>query len=460
MPQRPRDLHPERSARERLGAEIRRWRVLRRLSQDQLGARVHISGDLISKLEKGQRVCKQQYAADMDAVLETGGAISALLSPLQADVDKPPRDVDNSLISSVGTPLGAWMGGTLEVPRSTFDWNEFSTMLRRNFLAAASAATGALLPLASASSVTAVPATVRSADIDQINTAATTLRSWDNLYGGAGAVRDTARVQVQWAANLLGADCPPPLRGGLFTAVSGLAAAVGSSAFDAFAHDDAQRYFAFATLCAEEADNWPSRAVSYNLRSRHATWRGDPDTGLTLAELGLIRADRLSPLSARCSTTRVRGHSPRWARRSRRSLRSESRTIPSPGSCRPTRVLGWPITTAPSTTETQDMPCSTSPSWAIPALGAAAPADRCRHPHCRLCAVPDLLPYEVGLLRMATGDPAEAVADGRIALAEAAQLRSLRAKHELDELRGLAQRHPELPDARDLREQISSMVTA
>ncbi|MEU8924617.1 helix-turn-helix transcriptional regulator [Kitasatospora sp. NPDC048545] len=461
MPQRPKDLQPSRSARERLGAEIRHWRVLRGLSQDQLGALVHISGDLVSKLEKGQRTCKARYAADMDTALETGGAIARLLEPAQADVDNRARDVDNSPIWNASTPLGAWLGGTLEEPRSTSDWNEFSTMLRRNFLAAASAATGALLPLANASSATAVPATVRSADIDQINTAATTLRSWDNLYGGAGVVRDTARAQVQWAASLLSADCPSPLRGGLFTAVSGLAAAVGSSAFDAFAHEDAQRYFVFATLCAEEADNWPSRAVSYNLRSRHATWRGDPDTGLTLAELGLIRADRLSP-AERSMLHNARARALAKMGKTQQALAAVGESDDSFAGMVPANEGPW-MAYYDSAQHHGDTGhalfdlalLGRPPRSALMRLQTAVDTHTADYARSRTFSRTKL-----ASLRMATGDPAEAVADGRIALAEAAQLRSLRAKHELDELRGLAQRHPELPDARDLREQISSMVTA
>lgn len=459
MPQRPKDLQPSRSARDRLGAEIRHWRVRRGLSQDQLGALVHVSGDLVSKLEKGQRTCRPHYAAGMDTVLETGGAISRLLDLAQADVDNGDRDVDSSRFWNANTPLEACLGGTLGEPRSAFDWNEFSTMLRRNFLAVAST-TSVLLPLASATRTVGAPTAVHPADIDQINTAATTLRSWDNLYGGAGAVRDTARVQVQWAASLLGADCPAPLRAGLFSAVSRLATAVGSSAFDTFAHDDAQRYFGFATVCAEEADNWALRAVSYNLRSRHATWRGDPDSGLTLAELGLLRADRLSP-AERSMLHNARARALAKMGKTQEALAAIGASDDSFAMLVPKNEGPWMAyyDSAQHHGDTGHALYDLAllgypPRAALLRLQTAVDTHTAEFVRSRAFSRTKL-----ASLRMVTGDPEQAVADGRIALAETAQLHSLRARHELEELRSLTQRHPKLRDARDLREQISSMVT-
>ncbi|WP_158713931.1 hypothetical protein [Kitasatospora aureofaciens] len=52
------------------------------------------------------------------------------------------------------------------------------------------------------------------------------------------------------------------------------------------------------------------------------------------------------------------------------------------------------------------------------------------------------------------------MAEGRSALAEVSDLRSLRANHELAELGRVAHRHRSLGDIRDLREQIAATVAA
>ncbi|WP_181442575.1 helix-turn-helix domain-containing protein [Streptomyces tateyamensis] len=89
-------MKPSRSARDWLGAEIRYWRTLRRLSQDALGAMVHVSGDLIAKIEKAQRPCPPELAAALDAALDTGGVLSRFLELLDGDADKRRPEADSS----------------------------------------------------------------------------------------------------------------------------------------------------------------------------------------------------------------------------------------------------------------------------------------------------------------------------------------------------------------------------
>jgi transcriptional regulator with XRE-family HTH domain len=62
------------------GAMLRRYRVKAGMSQEQLGARVFCSADLIGKIENGQRVPSEQFAAACDAVSElaTGGVLGEL----------------------------------------------------------------------------------------------------------------------------------------------------------------------------------------------------------------------------------------------------------------------------------------------------------------------------------------------------------------------------------------------
>ncbi|WP_371500398.1 helix-turn-helix domain-containing protein [Kitasatospora sp. NBC_00374] len=91
MPRPPRPLEPSRSAAHWLGAEIRHWRSLRGLTQNQLGALVHISGDLVSKMEKAERPCRPTHAAALDAALDTGGVLSRCLALANAEMDNRSR---------------------------------------------------------------------------------------------------------------------------------------------------------------------------------------------------------------------------------------------------------------------------------------------------------------------------------------------------------------------------------
>ncbi|WP_051110133.1 hypothetical protein [Saccharomonospora halophila] len=77
--------------------------------------------------------------------------------------------------------------------------------------------------------------------------------------------------------------------------------------FDASAHSEAERLFTFALACAEEADNWPLRALILGNMAQQSVWLGDPQTGLTHTDLALVRADRLPATHlARLHTMRAR----------------------------------------------------------------------------------------------------------------------------------------------------------
>ena len=73
-----RALTPEASARHQFGAELRRWRLTRGLTQQALGALVWQSQEILSKVEKGQRWPSADLAARCDRALDAGGALTAL----------------------------------------------------------------------------------------------------------------------------------------------------------------------------------------------------------------------------------------------------------------------------------------------------------------------------------------------------------------------------------------------
>lgn len=78
MGQAPRELTPWRSAVHFFGAQVRRWRTLRRLSQATLGTKTHDSSALIGKIEKGERYPSLALARRLDEALDTGGALERL----------------------------------------------------------------------------------------------------------------------------------------------------------------------------------------------------------------------------------------------------------------------------------------------------------------------------------------------------------------------------------------------
>ncbi|WP_372345532.1 hypothetical protein [Streptomyces sp. KL116D] len=139
-----------------------------------------------------------------------------------------------------------------------------------------------------------IPSQIRPREIAQLKALADVIHRQDNEHGGGGVVRELARGAITWGASLLPVPCPEPLRPELLASVARLGIVVGASQFDAYAHDDARVSFRLAAECAEEAGEWHLRAKTYSFMARHEIWVGDPDTGLTHAEKGLVRSDRLT----------------------------------------------------------------------------------------------------------------------------------------------------------------------
>jgi transcriptional regulator with XRE-family HTH domain len=170
---------------------------------------------------------------------------------------------------------------------------------RREFITASAGAGAAALTGTTALSFlasleqAAPPATVQPADVAQVSATARFFSGMSHAYGG-GVVKGAVIAQLRWAVGLLEADCPERLRPALFYAVGDLNGVCGFMAFDTYAHDDAARMFSFGQSCAVEAGDWHLRARMLVNMSRQATWRGNPEAGLTYIELALVRADRLT----------------------------------------------------------------------------------------------------------------------------------------------------------------------
>ncbi|MEV0152208.1 helix-turn-helix transcriptional regulator [Micromonospora sp. NPDC050686] len=77
------------STLEFLGAELRRARRAKGLSQEELAQRISYSSSLVGMVEIGHRTPSQDFIARVDAVLEAGGLFERLLVLVRADAAPP-----------------------------------------------------------------------------------------------------------------------------------------------------------------------------------------------------------------------------------------------------------------------------------------------------------------------------------------------------------------------------------
>ncbi|MFI6266672.1 helix-turn-helix domain-containing protein [Micromonospora sp. NPDC051006] len=85
MAQTPRQLTPHRSVLHGFGAALRQWRECRGLSQRALGGLVHVSGDLIGKVEKAERWPTARLVESCEAALQADGELVRFLSDLERE---------------------------------------------------------------------------------------------------------------------------------------------------------------------------------------------------------------------------------------------------------------------------------------------------------------------------------------------------------------------------------------
>ncbi|MFI5753928.1 helix-turn-helix domain-containing protein [Streptomyces sp. NPDC051569] len=229
MPQPPKPLEPGRSDRDWFGAELRHWRTRHALTQDELGASVHVSGDLIAKIEKAVRRCTPELAEVLDARLRTGGVLARALVRVMAEADSRTADADNRGVDA-DSSAGAGRHGDppersaamldeagdreIRVPCRTADGRIiFVTMPRRALLrggltGAALLAPGgaALTGIGAAACGAYVPDTHPVQHLQQLRRA---LVECDNLLGSGhviGTVRDHIALIQRLRADTSGAD--------------------------------------------------------------------------------------------------------------------------------------------------------------------------------------------------------------------------------------------------------------
>ncbi|ANW19648.1 helix-turn-helix domain-containing protein [Streptomyces clavuligerus] len=459
MPQKPRPLDDLKSTRDWWGVELRNWRRVRKLSSKQLGELVNLSGTSIERIEKNERPCDAVLAGRFDDVLDAGGALRRLWSRVEAD--KRRADADNSECACSVDGVERESAGILKSGR-TSPLNGVPPVERRVFVLSGGAALPVVLAdLIPRSGQSPPPTTVHAEDIEQVGAAATTLAKWDNLHGGGGMVREASIGHLTWAKSLLEVKCPPGLKADLFTAVGRLAITIGASAFDAYEHENARKLVTFGVQCAEAADNWHLRARALNVLARQDIWLGSPDTGLTHAENGLVRADRLtSREQAMLHNARARA----WAR-----MENHQETLAAIGQsddafsrARPGEDVAW-MSFYDHAQHYGDTGHALFDIALLPGQSPREAAERLRtavNGHTQAYVRSRALSgTKLATLMMSTGDPNEAVATGHRALDEVGRLSSRRAVDDVRALARAAARYKS-PEVSGLRLRIKGVVQA
>ena len=461
MPQPEKELTPWKSPQHWFGAELRLRRKAEGLKPKQLGRLVQVSDDMILSIEKGQYPsCRRDLAHRLDEVLGTDGLFGRAweMAFARPHADKKQSDADKGRQSS-GIGVGPQSAGRIlgrDEPPSPGDPVNRRVMLQASGLAA-------LTPLdAFAPTQLMVPDVIGANHIDQVQKVASDISGWDNRFGGGGLVRDLARSAMHWSVGLLGARCSEHLRPNLLAAVSRLGIVVGASAFDACAHDEGTQAFKFAAHCADEADHWHLRAKSYSLLARQAVWIGQPDDGLTYAEKGLVRSDRLTATTqAMLHTARARAFGKLGNVRD--CLAAVGQADNAFADACPAEDPTWMAyyDAAQHNGDTAhalfdlSLLAGQDPGRAVRRFEAAVNGHSERYERSRAISRTKL-----ATLLMARSDPRYAAVLGNEAMDEVGRLTSRRAKDDLRQLGAFAAKHPRIPEAAELRRRITGAVTS
>lgn len=337
-------------------------------------------------------------------------------------------------------------------------------MDRRSFLQVGSLAAMAPLDLTEAFTPLALmlPTAISASHIDQVLETATAISGWDNKFGGGGMVRDVAGRAMQWSVGLLQVPCPAHMRADLFAAVARLGIVVAASAFDAYEHDDATRIFKLAADCAEEAGDWHLRAKTYSFLARQAVWIGQPDDGLTYAEKGLVRSDRITATEqAMLYTAKARAFG---------KMSKVRECMIAVGEADNAFAQSCPAEDPPWMAYYDEAQHNGDTAHALFDLAILTDQDPGRAAQRFDTAVKGhsdafkrsraISRTKLAALMMAKGDPRQAAAIGNDALDEVGRLTSRRAAADLRQLGAFAARHPMTPEAVALRERIAATVHA
>lgn len=145
---------------------------------------------------------------------------------------------------------------------------------------------------------------IGQAEVDHVRQLARMFAGQDHQYGGGLSARAVI-AQLSATAELTeGSFASTRLRNELFSAVAELADTAAGICFDAGSQVQAERAFRFGAGCATESGDWALRAKTLSGLANLFVHQGRADDALSLAELALVRTDRLTPMVAAMVHTR------------------------------------------------------------------------------------------------------------------------------------------------------------
>jgi hypothetical protein len=465
MPQPEKVLDPSASAEAWFGAEVRLRRKGRGFrTAGPFAKQLQVSVDVILKVERGEYRCPKDLAPRIDELLETDGLFTRAWGMAFGDADKGRSDADIPSRSEGDPRSTAREGRILEGGDPSSLTRSLDPVERRVFLAVAGLTTIAptdLTRLLTPTTTAAVPVRITRREIDQLLDIAAGLQRWDYAHGGGGVVGQLSHDTMQWAIHLLSVDCPESLRPDFLAAVARLGLVAGASAFDVCSHAEAHVAFRVAVECAEEGRHWHLRAKGYSMLARQAIWIGDADDGLTAAEKGLVRSDRLTATErAMLHTARARAFGKMG--NIQEALAAVGAADEAFAQRRPEEDPAWMT----YYDEAQHNGDTAHALWDL-AVGEAGhdPEPAARRFQAAVRGHGPEFPRSKALsctklasLIMLRGDPREGAALGHRALEFSGSLTSKRASEDLRQLGRFVSRHSKVPEAVALKERIASSL--
>ncbi|MEY9840562.1 XRE family transcriptional regulator [Streptacidiphilus sp. EB103A] len=461
MPQPERVLDPSRSPEAWYGNEIRlRRKAAGFATAGPFAKALQVSVDVILKVEKGDYRCPKDLAPKLDQVLQTGGLFTRAWAMAFGDADKRRPDADKTRDRSGQRFDRGGQGGILgdDAPSTRSQ----DPLFRRTLLAAGLAALTPIdLSALLAPAAPALPARISPLEITQLEEIASTLQGWDNARGGGGLIGQLAGNTMQWAVGLLAVDCPLAYRTSFLAAVARLGLVTGAIQFDMYRHPEARTAFRIAVECAEEAKDWHLRAKGFSILARQAIWIGDADDGLTHAEKGLVRADRLT------ATERAMLHTARA--RAFGKLGNVQEALAAVGAADDAFAQRKPQDDPPWMAYYEDAQHNGDTAHALydlavridghdPAQAGQRFQTAVRGHGPAFARSKAISCTKLASLVMLRGDPREAVSIGNRALDLGGSITSLRTADDLLELRQMASRHHKIPEVVALQGRIAATV--
>lgn len=248
----------------RFGTRLRELRTERGMSLRALAVRALSSRSRLSEYEHGRALPPPDVAEEIDAALQAGGELVAILSGARRAISTAEGlEFPASWPRAVEVACGLWRGDM-----------ERRNLLRNAAFAAVAFATPAMRALLPGEEhpTGSGRVDVEEPDVETVRRMTATLRTLDNEYGG-GHIRETA-------VRFLDADVTPLLAGrfseqtgrSLFAATAELTQLAGWAAYDAGLHGLSQRYLIQSLRLAIAAADRPLTAEILAAMSHQAAY--------------------------------------------------------------------------------------------------------------------------------------------------------------------------------------------